>query len=190
MDLEEGSVTVPTYPTPNPAPYAQAPRPLVVTVSSYLLYGVALLQVLLALVVLLTFGTIVDVYRDVYDASEFNSEAETFITATMAVVAIIFGVLAVGRPDADAVAVQLIPDVLESGPGVVMVNDGQGVCMGHGMSLSLGRPRCGHAAGVTGRMPGCGLPRPRPSVGGAGDSCGQVASREVSAATSAPREEV
>ena len=66
-------------------------------------------------------------------------------------------VLALVGPDPDAVAVQSIADVVETGPGVVMVNDGQGVGMGHGTHRSLaglGQPRCGHAAGLTGRVPG------------------------------------
>src|SRR5689334_7583142 len=99
-------------------------------------------------------------------------------------------VLAVLRPDPDAVAVQLVADVFEPGTRVVMVNDGQGVGVGHGTHRSLtglGRPRCGHAAGVLGWVPGCGLPRPRLSIGGAGDSCGHGAAPEDSAARRAPR---
>jgi hypothetical protein len=106
--------------------------------------------------------------------------------------------LTVIGPDPDAVAVELISDIFESGAGVVMVNDVQGVGVGHGTHRSLsglGQPRCVHAAGVSGRMPGYGLPRPWPSMGGAGDSCGQAALWKIVlaaifAATSAPRMEV
>src|SRR4051794_35958120 len=66
------------------------------------------------------------------------------------------GMLTFFGPDPDPVAVELVPDVFVAGSRVVMVNDGQGVCVGHGTHRSLtglGRPRCGHAAGAIGKAP-------------------------------------
>ena len=101
------------------------------------------------------------------------------------------GMFTLVGPDPDAVADELIANVFVAGSRVVMVHDGQGVCVGHGTHRSLsglGRPRCGHAAGAIGRVPGSGLPGPRRSVCAGGDSVGQAASPEVSAASGASRD--
>ncbi len=75
-------MTVPSYPAPAPGYPASAPRsrPTTVTVASYLLYAVALIQVINAIAAFATYGPIRDAVRDAYSGTEAEG-AESLIAA-------------------------------------------------------------------------------------------------------------
>ncbi|MEV4346526.1 hypothetical protein AB0J83_18840 [Actinoplanes sp. NPDC049596] len=68
-------MTVPSYPAPGyPAP-APRSRPLIVTVASYLLYAVAAIEVINAIVAFATMSRMADTVRDVYAGTEAEDAA-------------------------------------------------------------------------------------------------------------------
>src|SRR4051812_2737271 len=65
-----GIVTVPSYPAPGyPAP-APRSRPMIVTVATYLLYAVAVIEVINAILTFATTGRMADAVRDAYAGTE------------------------------------------------------------------------------------------------------------------------
>ena len=96
MDLEEGSVTVPTYSSPNPAPAPRPARPVTVTVSSLLLYGVAAAQLLIAVAFLVTLGDVRDAAAGSFGTTEFDDEMTGVVTGLMIVVAVVYMLIAAG----------------------------------------------------------------------------------------------
>lgn len=76
----------------NPAAPAAKVRPASVTISSYLLFLVAVLQVIGAIVALSTMGTISEVYEDLYAGTELEGVGTTIGTVT-SVAGAVFGLL-------------------------------------------------------------------------------------------------
>src|SRR4051794_7954119 len=75
MDLEEDSVTVPTYP-PSPYPVAAPPpqgRPATVTIASALLFVVAAVQVVYAILTFSALDKAGQIYEEEYSGTEFET---------------------------------------------------------------------------------------------------------------------
>lgn len=69
-----GIVSVPTYPAPGPGYLGPAPRsrPTIVTVAAYLLYAVAVLQVINAIAAFATYSTLRDAIQNAYAGTELE----------------------------------------------------------------------------------------------------------------------
>jgi hypothetical protein len=93
MDLEEGSVTVPIYATPQPGPSA---RPTVVTAASILLYAVAGAQALMGVALLVTLGSVREAFQNTLGSSDLDSEMGAVVTATMVTIAVVYLFIAIG----------------------------------------------------------------------------------------------
>lgn len=78
-------MSVPSYPAPGPGYLGPAPRsrPVTVTVAAYLLYAVAVLQVVNAILAFSTYGTLRDAIQNAYAGTEF--EGSEGIVAAVAV---------------------------------------------------------------------------------------------------------
>ncbi|MEU4621064.1 hypothetical protein AB0G04_13925 [Actinoplanes sp. NPDC023801] len=88
-------MTVPAYPVPNPA----APsRPATVTISSVLIFIVAAMQVLSAILVISISGTLAEAYRDAIEleSSEAVADIGSIARITYVVMAVIYVLIAIG----------------------------------------------------------------------------------------------
>ncbi|WP_211275367.1 hypothetical protein [Actinoplanes rectilineatus] len=89
-------MTVPTYPGAHPAPSPPG-RPATVTISSILLYGVAFLQAMSALLVLSSIGTLREVYTEAMaDAGADEVDLAGLFTGIMVIIVVIYAVIAGG----------------------------------------------------------------------------------------------
>lgn len=94
LDQNGGFVTVPSFSVPdNPA---SRPRPSVVTAASYLLYLVAALEVISAIIAFSIIGKVSDALRDVYAGTALSDSSETVIKASYTIGAVFALLLAAG----------------------------------------------------------------------------------------------
>ncbi|GAA0564491.1 hypothetical protein GCM10010172_54940 [Paractinoplanes ferrugineus] len=87
-------MTVPNFSVPD-SPAAR-PRPTVVTAASYLLYLVAVLEVISAIIAFSIIGTVSDALKDVYAGTALSDSSETIIKASYSVGAVLALLLAAG----------------------------------------------------------------------------------------------
>ncbi|WP_203825367.1 hypothetical protein [Actinoplanes palleronii] len=87
-------MTVPTY----SAPYPTAPpphRPITVTIASVLLFVVAAVQVVFAMIAFSTFDKAAPIYDDAYAGTDFESFGSALATLSVVMI-ILYGIIAVG----------------------------------------------------------------------------------------------
>jgi len=89
-------VTVPSYAAPGYPPPAPKTRPAVVTVASYLLYLVAVFEVINAILVFATLNTVKDAVNDLYANTSLSNDGGTVIAVAYSIGAGINVLFAVG----------------------------------------------------------------------------------------------
>ena len=78
-------MTVPSYAAPGYPPPAARTRPAVVTVASYLLYLVAVFEVINAILVFTTLSTVKDAINDLYANTSLNNDGGTVVAVAYSV---------------------------------------------------------------------------------------------------------